>query len=192
MGIKELAIRDTAIRHEEALEGVQGDHPLTVYRRKRGWTMKKFAEEAGISLAMVSKVERGERGWNHELVSRAAAKLGCTVEELMDAGYVAVPVPRAVPVVSLAEALAVDGGRGIAAKEDRQYVAAMAMPGAKVVAVQLKEGEFAGFIGIVACDAKEGEGTFIRMDEEVQISIGEGVPEGSYAIGKIISVLKAI
>ena len=54
-------------------------------RLRRGWTQDALAERAGVSKAMISKVERGENNPTLVVATKIAAALGLTMSQLIGA-----------------------------------------------------------------------------------------------------------
>jgi transcriptional regulator with XRE-family HTH domain len=52
-------------------------------RRRRGLTLEDLAERAGVSRAMISKVERGEKNPTLVVAAKVAEGLGVTISELL-------------------------------------------------------------------------------------------------------------
>lgn len=52
-------------------------------RRERGYTLEQLAERVGISAGMLSRIERGERSPNLELLSVIAEALMCDPQLLV-------------------------------------------------------------------------------------------------------------
>ena len=52
-------------------------------RRERGWTLKLLAERSGVSRAMISKLERGEKNPTLVVGARLAKGLGVSLSQLV-------------------------------------------------------------------------------------------------------------
>ena len=53
-------------------------------RHRTGYSQDKLARRAGVSLALVSRIESGQRTLTRDAADKLAPALGVTVEELMD------------------------------------------------------------------------------------------------------------
>jgi transcriptional regulator with XRE-family HTH domain len=67
-------------------------------RESRGWTQKKLAEQAGISVTFVSEVENDRRMPGSEILLRIANALGVSIDYLLTGRSFASPPPRPVVV----------------------------------------------------------------------------------------------
>jgi transcriptional regulator with XRE-family HTH domain len=67
----------------EALYGEQLGARVKEFRRRRGLTLEDLAERAGVSRAMISKVERGEKNPTLVVAAKVAEGLGVTLSELL-------------------------------------------------------------------------------------------------------------
>jgi len=65
-------------------------------RSQRGWTLAQLAERAGVSRAMISKIERGESSPTAALLARLGAAMGLGLSALMSAPRAPVPALRRV------------------------------------------------------------------------------------------------
>jgi transcriptional regulator with XRE-family HTH domain len=65
-------------------------------RRERGWTLEMLAERSGVSRAMISKLERGEKNPTLVVAARVAEGLGVSLSQLVgvDDKRKVVAVPR--------------------------------------------------------------------------------------------------
>jgi transcriptional regulator with XRE-family HTH domain len=63
-------------------------------RQRCGWTLEQLAERAGVSRAMISKIERGESSPTAALLSRLGAAMGVSLSSLMSAPRAPVPALR--------------------------------------------------------------------------------------------------
>jgi transcriptional regulator with XRE-family HTH domain len=52
-------------------------------RRERGWTLEMLAERSGVSRAMISKLERGEKNPTLVVAARVAEGLGVSLSQLV-------------------------------------------------------------------------------------------------------------
>jgi transcriptional regulator with XRE-family HTH domain len=68
---------------ETYLEMDLANHKLKEWRKFRGLTMQAFAERMGVSLAVVSRVERGQQPYRQDYLERAAEVLQCDVADLI-------------------------------------------------------------------------------------------------------------
>lgn len=57
---------------------------IRAFRKLKGFTQQGLAEESGISLAALGEIERGNRKPKIGDLTRIAAVLGITVNELLD------------------------------------------------------------------------------------------------------------
>jgi transcriptional regulator with XRE-family HTH domain len=67
----------------EAIYGEQLGARVKEFRRRRGLTLEDLAERAGVSRAMISKVERGEKNPTLVVTAKVAEGLGVTLSELL-------------------------------------------------------------------------------------------------------------
>ena len=67
----------------EAIYGERLGARVKELRRRRGWTLEDLAERAGVSRAMISKVERGEKNPTLVVAAKVAEGLGVTISELL-------------------------------------------------------------------------------------------------------------
>jgi transcriptional regulator with XRE-family HTH domain len=67
----------------EAIYGEQLGTRVKELRRRRGLTLEELAERAGVSRAMISKVERGEKNPTLVVTAKVAEGLGVTLSELL-------------------------------------------------------------------------------------------------------------
>jgi transcriptional regulator with XRE-family HTH domain len=56
------------------------------WRRHRGLTQKRLAEQIGITRSYLSMIETGARPYRLEIVAAATAALGCTSDDLIGGG----------------------------------------------------------------------------------------------------------
>jgi transcriptional regulator with XRE-family HTH domain len=76
---------DTATGHtlvEEVSSGRLGER-VRASRRERGWTLEVLAERSGVSRAMISKLERGEKNPTLVVAAKVAEGLGMNLSELV-------------------------------------------------------------------------------------------------------------
>ena len=67
----------------EAIYGERLGARIKELRRRRGLTLEDLAERAGVSRAMISKVERGEKNPTLVVTAKVAEGLGVTISELV-------------------------------------------------------------------------------------------------------------
>jgi transcriptional regulator with XRE-family HTH domain len=67
----------------EAIYGERLGARVKETRRRRGLTLEDLAERAGVSRAMISKVERGEKNPTLVVTAKVAEGLGVTLSELL-------------------------------------------------------------------------------------------------------------
>src|SRR5918998_1372586 len=67
----------------EAIYGERLGARVKEHRRRRGLTLEELAERAGVSRAMISKVERGEKNPTLVVAAKVAEGLGVTISELL-------------------------------------------------------------------------------------------------------------
>ena len=67
----------------EAVYGERLGARIKELRRRRGLTLEDLAERAGVSRAMISKVERGEKNPTLVVTAKVAEGLGVTISELL-------------------------------------------------------------------------------------------------------------
>ncbi len=67
----------------EAIYGERLGARVKDLRRRRGLTLEDLAERAGVSRAMISKVERGEKNPTLVVAAKVAEGLGITITELL-------------------------------------------------------------------------------------------------------------
>jgi transcriptional regulator with XRE-family HTH domain len=119
MGNEEVANTKT----EEAVSSQRIGERVKSLRREAGMTLDGLAERAGVSRAMLSKMERGEKNPTLMIAARVADGLGVTLTQLIDTkrGGKAVPIARDDRRVSRdprtgferGEISALTGGRGV-------------------------------------------------------------------------------
>src|SRR5918992_5565509 len=84
----------------EAIYGERLGTRVKELRRGRGLTLEDLAERAGVSRAMISKVERGEKNPTLVVAAKVAEGLGVTISELLGVeerrGVVVIPRGRGV------------------------------------------------------------------------------------------------
>ncbi|MCE7550870.1 helix-turn-helix domain-containing protein [Streptomyces thermodiastaticus] len=51
-------------------------------REERGYGLRRFAEAAGISHSHLSRIERGQRGAQPEVMARIAELIGCRITDI--------------------------------------------------------------------------------------------------------------
>jgi transcriptional regulator with XRE-family HTH domain len=76
---------DTATGHtlvEEVSSGRLGER-VRASRRERGWTLEMLAERSGVSRAMISKLERGEKNPTLVVAAKVAEGLGMNLSRLV-------------------------------------------------------------------------------------------------------------
>jgi transcriptional regulator with XRE-family HTH domain len=76
---------DTATGHtlvEEVSSGRLGEQ-VRALRRERGWTLEMLAERSGVSRAMISKLERGEKNPTLVVAAKVAEGLGMNLSRLV-------------------------------------------------------------------------------------------------------------
>jgi DNA-binding XRE family transcriptional regulator len=64
---------------------LDGESPIRVWREHRGLTTHALAERAGLAQAYVSQIETGKRSGSLDTLTRLAAALGVTVDDLAPA-----------------------------------------------------------------------------------------------------------
>ena len=64
---------------------LSGDNPLRVWREYRGLTIKALAQETGVAPSYLSQIETGKRAGTVETLSRLAAVLRTTIDDLVQA-----------------------------------------------------------------------------------------------------------
>jgi transcriptional regulator with XRE-family HTH domain len=67
---------------EEVSSGRLGER-VRALRRERGWTLELLAERSGVSRAMISKLERGEKNPTLVVAARVAEGLGVSLSQLV-------------------------------------------------------------------------------------------------------------
>jgi transcriptional regulator with XRE-family HTH domain len=67
---------------EDVSSGQLGERVRTL-RRERGWTLELLAERSGVSRAMISKLERGEKNPTLVVAARVAEGLGVSLSQLV-------------------------------------------------------------------------------------------------------------
>jgi transcriptional regulator with XRE-family HTH domain len=76
---------DTTTGHtliEEVTSGRLGER-VRALRRERGWTLEMLAERSGVSRAMISKLERGEKNPTLVVAAKVAEGLGMNLSQLV-------------------------------------------------------------------------------------------------------------
>ena len=67
---------------EEVSSGRLGER-VRALRRERGWTLEMLAERSGVSRAMISKLERGEKNPTLVVAAKVAEGLGMNLSQLV-------------------------------------------------------------------------------------------------------------
>ena len=67
---------------QEVSSGRLGER-VRALRRERGWTLEALAERSGVSRAMISKLERGEKNPTLVVAAKLAEGLGVTLSQLV-------------------------------------------------------------------------------------------------------------
>jgi transcriptional regulator with XRE-family HTH domain len=67
---------------EDVSSGRVGER-VRVLRRERGWTLEVLAERSGVSRAMISKLERGEKNPTLVVAAKVAEGLGVSLSQLV-------------------------------------------------------------------------------------------------------------
>jgi transcriptional regulator with XRE-family HTH domain len=67
---------------EDVSSGQLGER-VRALRRERGWTLELLAERSGVSRAMISKLERGEKNPTLVVAARVAEGLGVSLSQLV-------------------------------------------------------------------------------------------------------------
>jgi DNA-binding XRE family transcriptional regulator len=62
---------------------LEGIHPISVWREKRGLTQAALAQAATVSPSHLSELERRQKGPSVDVLQRLAAVLGVTVDDLL-------------------------------------------------------------------------------------------------------------
>ncbi|MEU0667144.1 helix-turn-helix domain-containing protein [Streptomyces lavendulocolor] len=57
-------------------------HEIRRKREQRGYGLRRFAEAAGISHTHLSRIERGLRNAQPEVMARVADVIGCSIEDI--------------------------------------------------------------------------------------------------------------
>jgi transcriptional regulator with XRE-family HTH domain len=80
---------------EDVSSGRVGER-VRALRRERGWTLEVLAERSGVSRAMISKLERGEKNPTLVVAAKVAEGLGVSLSQLVgiEARRQVVVVPR--------------------------------------------------------------------------------------------------
>jgi transcriptional regulator with XRE-family HTH domain len=105
-------------------------------RERRGWTQKKLADVAGVSVTFISELENDHRSPGAETLLRIADALGASLDYLVKGVVEAPPLPK--PVIlppALAEAAEERGwtvGEAMHMLKNRQMVVARRSPGGGV------------------------------------------------------------
>ena len=53
-------------------------------RKALGWNQTRLAEESGLSVASISRIETGDQGYTSESINNLAAALSCSPGDLLD------------------------------------------------------------------------------------------------------------
>jgi DNA-binding XRE family transcriptional regulator len=61
-----------------------GAHPVAAWRKYRGMTQARLADEIGIDRGYLAQIERGGRAGTPETLAKIARALGCLVEDLLE------------------------------------------------------------------------------------------------------------
>nr|WP_025700358.1 helix-turn-helix transcriptional regulator [Paenibacillus forsythiae] len=61
---------------------------IRAYRKLKGYTQQELADRAGISLAVLGAVERGNRCLEDQILDKIATVLGVGVKELTDSSSI--------------------------------------------------------------------------------------------------------
>ena len=67
----------------EQVSSAQVGRRVRALRRERGWTLESLAERSGVSRAMISKLERGEKNPTLVVAAKVAEGLGASLSRLV-------------------------------------------------------------------------------------------------------------
>jgi len=63
---------------------LDGENPIRVWRKYRGYTQRELAEAAGISKPYLSQIETGKRKGTTEVLSAVARALDLTLDDVVE------------------------------------------------------------------------------------------------------------
>ena len=63
---------------------LDGENPIRVWRKYRGYTQQELAESAGISKPCLSQIETGKRTGTTEVLSALARDLDLTIDDIVE------------------------------------------------------------------------------------------------------------
>lgn len=79
--------RDTAeegLPHEFMVRLIEGDAPLAVYRKWRGFSQAALSRESGVNRVQIVNIESGKKQGSVETLRKLADALGVLVDDLLD------------------------------------------------------------------------------------------------------------
>lgn len=79
------AARRNYLTDEEARRLLDGEHPVRIWREKRGLTQRALAVRAGVAPSYLTEIEKGRKPGSARTLSRLAQALEVTMEDVMDA-----------------------------------------------------------------------------------------------------------
>ncbi len=79
----EVAKRDY-LASGEARRLIEGEHPVRVWREKRGLSQRSLAEKAGLAAGYLNEIEARKKPGSLNAMVRLAHGLGVTVDDLID------------------------------------------------------------------------------------------------------------
>ena len=98
--VEEAEMMDDVREYDKAIEAVKqgeelvpsevvyaildGENPIRVWRKYRGYTQQELAEAAGISKPYLSQIETGKRKGTTEVLSAVARALDLTLDDVVE------------------------------------------------------------------------------------------------------------
>jgi len=98
--VEEAEMMDDVREYDKAIEAVKqgeelvpsevvyaildGENPIRVWRKYRGYTQRELAEAAGISKPYLSQIETGKRKGTTEVLSAVARALDLTLDDVVE------------------------------------------------------------------------------------------------------------
>ena len=71
------------VPHQVALAIINGERPMTAYRKHRGVTLQDLSERTELAVSYLSEIERGRKPGSAAALSRIANALGATIDVLV-------------------------------------------------------------------------------------------------------------
>jgi len=82
--IEEVRQGEELVPSEVVYAILDGENPIRVWRKYRGYTQQELAEAAGISKPYLSQIETGKRKGTTEVLSAVAKALDLTLDDVVE------------------------------------------------------------------------------------------------------------